>query len=162
TDRGNVAGTLRVPSAKTAVNGTLIFHGSTEPHHRLITASPPYRHLGRGDLRGRRRLVAAVPGHRRISRHHARPSPNQHGRPNANDETVARTVHDWVIKPKMRTVKGVAEINGWGGYERQYQVRISPQLLIKHGLTFDEVVRAVEENNQNVGGGMVREGTQAV
>ena len=62
----------------------------------------------------------------------------------------------------MRTVKGAAEINSWGGYEKQYQVRIDPTLLIKYGLTFDEVMQAVEENNQNVGGGMVRQGTQAV
>ncbi len=78
------------------------------------------------------------------------------------DVTDLRTVHDWIIKPNMRKVKGAAEINSWGGYEKQYQVRINPTLLIKYGLTFDQVVQAVEENNQNVGGGMVREGTQAV
>ncbi|MBI2826492.1 MAG: efflux RND transporter permease subunit [Planctomycetia bacterium] len=79
-----------------------------------------------------------------------------------NDVTELRTIHDWVIKPKMRTVKGAAEINSWGGYEKQYQVRINPDLLIKYRLTFDEVVRAVEQNNRNVGGGNVREGTQSV
>ena len=79
-----------------------------------------------------------------------------------NDPTEARTVHDWFIKPKLRSVPGVAEVNSWGGYERQYQIRIDPNLLIKHGLTFDQVVRAVEDNNRNVGGGTVREGTQAV
>ncbi len=78
------------------------------------------------------------------------------------DITDLRTMHDWVIKPNMRKVKGAAEINSWGGYEKQYQVRINPTLLIKFGLTFDQVVQAVEENNQNVGGGMIREGTQAV
>lgn len=79
-----------------------------------------------------------------------------------NDITELRTIHDWIIRPKMRTVKGAAEINGWGGYEKQYQVRINPNLLIKFGLTFDEVMRAVEDNNRNVGGGNVREGTQSV
>ena len=79
-----------------------------------------------------------------------------------NDVTELRTIHDWVIKPKMRTVKGAAEINTWGGYEKQYQVRINPDLLVKFGLTFDEVVRAAEDNNQNVGGGSVREGSQSV
>ena len=62
-----------------------------------------------------------------------------------NDVTELRTIHDWVIKPKMRTVQGAAEINSWGGYEKQYQVRIDPNLLIKYGLTFDEVVEAVED-----------------
>src|SRR5215510_8378491 len=79
-----------------------------------------------------------------------------------NDVTELRTIHDWVIKPKMRTVKGAAEINSWGGYEKQYQVRIDPNLLIKYNLTFDEVVRAVEENNRNVGAGNIREGTRSV
>jgi len=69
-----------------------------------------------------------------------------------NDVTELRTIHDWIIKPKMR-IKGVAEINSWGGYEKQYQVRIDPDKLIKHGLTFSEVVEAVRGNNLNVGGG---------
>ena len=79
-----------------------------------------------------------------------------------DDVNTLRTIHDWVIKPKMRTVKGAAEINSWGGYEKQYQVRIDPNLLIKYGLTFDEVVKAVEENNRNVGAGNIREGTRSV
>lgn len=79
-----------------------------------------------------------------------------------NDITELRTIHDWVIKPKMRTVKGAAEINSWGGYEKQYQIRINPNLLIKYGLTFDQVVRAIEDNNRNVGGGNIREGTQSL
>jgi cobalt-zinc-cadmium resistance protein CzcA len=79
-----------------------------------------------------------------------------------SDVTELRTIHDWVIKPKMRTVPGVAEVNTWGGYEKQYQVRIDPNLLIKFGLTFDQVVTAVEENNRNVGGGNVRDGTRSL
>jgi heavy metal efflux system protein len=79
-----------------------------------------------------------------------------------HDSTELRTIHDWVIKPKMRTVRGAAEINSWGGYEKQYQVRIDPNLLIKYGLTFDQVMQAVETNNRNVGGGNVKEGTRSV
>jgi cobalt-zinc-cadmium resistance protein CzcA len=75
-----------------------------------------------------------------------------------DDVTELRTIHDWVIKPKMRTVRGAAEINSWGGFERQYQVRIDPVRLIKHSLTFDEVATAVQKNNRNVGGGNVTEG----
>lgn len=71
------------------------------------------------------------------------------------DITELRTIHDWVIKPPMRTVRGTAEINSWGGYEKQYQIRINPDKLIKHGLTFGEVVEAVQKNNFNVGGGNI-------
>ena len=77
--------------------------------------------------------------------------------------TELRTVHDWVIRPKMRTVKGAAEINSWGGYEKQFQVRLDPDKLIKHGLTFDQVVRKVkDENNYNVGGGSIRQKSQSL
>jgi cobalt-zinc-cadmium resistance protein CzcA len=71
------------------------------------------------------------------------------------DPTDLRTIHDWVIRPPLRTVPGTAEINSWGGYEKQYQVRINPDRLIKHGLTFGEVVEAVKKNNFNVGGGNI-------
>lgn len=74
--------------------------------------------------------------------------------------THLRTIQDWVIKPKLRTVRGVAEVNTWGGYEKQYQVRIRPERLIKHGLTFDEVVEALNKNNRNTGGGSIRQGSQ--
>ena len=54
----------------------------------------------------------------------------------------------------------LAEVNSWGGYEKQYQVRIDPNRLIKHGLTFEEVVEAVEKNNRNVGGGNISVGAR--
>jgi cobalt-zinc-cadmium resistance protein CzcA len=69
--------------------------------------------------------------------------------------TELRTTHDWVVKPQLRTVSGTAEVNSWGGFEKQYQIRIEPDQLFKHGLTFDEVVAAVKSNNRNVGGGNI-------
>lgn len=78
------------------------------------------------------------------------------------DLTELRTIHDWMIRPKMRTVKGTAEINSWGGFEKQYQVRVDPDRLVKHQLTFDQVAAAVEQNNRNVGGGMIRQSSQAL
>ncbi len=72
--------------------------------------------------------------------------------------TELRTLHDWVVRPKLRTVKGVAEVNSWGGYEKQFQVRIDPDRLIKYGLTFEAVVKKVkDESNFNVGGGSIRQ-----
>lgn len=66
-----------------------------------------------------------------------------------------RTIHDWVIKPELRKVAGVAEVNSWGGFERQYHVIVSPQSLVKYSLTLDNVFDALEQNNNNVGGGQV-------
>ncbi|MFO0809039.1 MAG: CusA/CzcA family heavy metal efflux RND transporter [Gemmataceae bacterium] len=74
--------------------------------------------------------------------------------------THLRTVHDWTVRPKLRTVPGVAEVNAWGGYEKQFQARIDPDRLLKHGLTFAEVVEALEKNNKNVGGGGIKQNNQ--
>ena len=72
-----------------------------------------------------------------------------------NDLTSTRTLHDWTVKPQMRAVPGTAEVNSWGGYEKQYQVRIDPTRLLTHDLSFEQVVQAVRDNNANVGGGSI-------
>ncbi len=69
--------------------------------------------------------------------------------------TELRELHDWVIKPELRKVPGVAEVNSWGGYEKQFHVIVEPERLIKYGLTFQDVFEALEANNRNVGGGQV-------
>ncbi|HZZ79933.1 MAG TPA: CusA/CzcA family heavy metal efflux RND transporter [Gemmataceae bacterium] len=75
----------------------------------------------------------------------------------SSDVTDMRSIQDWVIKPKLKTVKGTAEINTWGGYEKQYQIRIDPNKLDRHKLTFDDVLDAVRKNHRNVGGGSVHQ-----
>jgi len=64
-----------------------------------------------------------------------------------------RTVHDWIIKPQLRSVRGVAEVNAWGGDERQIQVLVDPARLQTRGLTLRDLAEALERNNANVGGG---------
>ena len=71
--------------------------------------------------------------------------------------THLRTVQDWVIKPAMRTVPGTAEINGWGGYEKQYQVRIDPKKLLHYGVSFDQVMQAVRRTTSLSGGGNIQQ-----
>ncbi|HJL62872.1 MAG TPA: efflux RND transporter permease subunit, partial [Candidatus Marinimicrobia bacterium] len=66
-----------------------------------------------------------------------------------------RTLHDWVIKPELSKVPGVAEVNSWGGYVRQYQVIVSPESLVKHNLTLESIFKSLEQNNHNVGGGRI-------
>ncbi|MCP4546309.1 MAG: efflux RND transporter permease subunit [bacterium] len=63
------------------------------------------------------------------------------------------TLHDWVIKPRLRSVPGVAEVNTWGGERKQYQVLADPNRLANYNLTLDDVLRALETNNLNIGGG---------
>ncbi len=71
--------------------------------------------------------------------------------------THLRTVQDWVIKPALRTVSGTAEINGWGGYEKQYQVRVKADKLLHYGVSFDQVMEAVRANNLVAGGGNIQQ-----
>jgi cobalt-zinc-cadmium resistance protein CzcA len=76
--------------------------------------------------------------------------------------TEVKTLQEWTLKPAMRSVPGVAEINAWGGLNKQYQIRVDPALLKKYALTFDQVVEAVPRNNFNVGGGVIEKGGEAV
>ncbi|MCX6887030.1 MAG: efflux RND transporter permease subunit, partial [Verrucomicrobia bacterium] len=69
-----------------------------------------------------------------------------------------REMQDWVVKPQLRKVRGVAEVNTWGGFEKQYHVITEPQRLVKYGLTLEQLFEALEANNQNVGGGQVVRG----
>ena len=71
--------------------------------------------------------------------------------------TELRTLHDWVIRPQLLSVPGVAEVNTWGGYERQLHVLIDPDLLVKHDLTMKEVETALRRNNRSVGGGVLEQ-----
>ena len=72
-----------------------------------------------------------------------------------------RTVHDWVIRPQLRPIQGVAEVNAWGGDERQIHVAIDPQKLQKYALTLNDVAEALENNNTNVGGGTLDQAGQS-
>ncbi|MBQ8106871.1 MAG: CusA/CzcA family heavy metal efflux RND transporter [Afipia sp.] len=58
-----------------------------------------------------------------------------------------RTVQDWIIRPQIRSVPGVAGVDAIGGYIKQYQVKPDPAKLISLGLSFGDVVRAIEANN---------------
>ncbi|CAN5679062.1 CusA/CzcA family heavy metal efflux RND transporter [soil metagenome] len=71
------------------------------------------------------------------------------------DLTELRTLQDWVIRPRLRRVDGVAEVNAWGGLAKQFEVQADPLRLAKHGLTLEALMQALRKNNRNVGGGYV-------
>ncbi|RYE42276.1 MAG: CusA/CzcA family heavy metal efflux RND transporter [Hyphomicrobiales bacterium] len=75
--------------------------------------------------------------------------------------TDLREIQDWIIKPQLRNVAGVTEINSIGGYEKQYQIAPNPEKLSAYGLSMADVVKALERNNTNVGAGYIeRRGEQ--
>ena len=69
--------------------------------------------------------------------------------------TDLREIQDWIIKPQLRNVPGVTEINSIGGYAKEYQVAPRPEKLSAYGLTMADVVTALERNNANVGAGYI-------
>ncbi|NYE62797.1 cobalt-zinc-cadmium resistance protein CzcA [Duganella sp. 1224] len=69
--------------------------------------------------------------------------------------TDLRDIQDWIIKPQLRNVAGVTEINSIGGYAREYHVAPQPQRLASYGLTLRDVVLALERNNGNAGAGYI-------
>lgn len=75
--------------------------------------------------------------------------------------TDLREIQDWVIKPQLRNVPGVVEVNTIGGYEKQYHVTPDPRKLISYGFDLRDIVEALEKNSSNVGAGYIeRNGEQ--
>jgi heavy metal efflux system protein len=66
-----------------------------------------------------------------------------------------REVQDWIIRPQLRTVPGVNEINTVGGYVKQYQVAPNMDQLVARGLSLNDLVQALENNNANIGAGYI-------
>src|SRR6059036_903007 len=73
-----------------------------------------------------------------------------------------RQVQEWTIKPMLRTVPGVAEVNTSGGYEKQIVVLPDPEKMMSAGLSFDELAGVVGENVENAGGGIVQRGGEQI
>ena len=77
------------------------------------------------------------------------------------DQLIALSeIQEYVIKPLLRTVPGIAEINGTGGYEKQFVIQPKPDALTAAGLTFSELADLVAQNVQNAGGGIITRGGQ--
>ncbi|WP_416758291.1 CusA/CzcA family heavy metal efflux RND transporter [Pseudomonas sp. BNK-6] len=75
--------------------------------------------------------------------------------------TDLRVIQDWIIKPQLRNVQGVAEINTIGGFAKEYQIAPDPKRLAAYQLTLNDLVTALERNNANVGAGYIeRSGEQ--
>jgi cobalt-zinc-cadmium resistance protein CzcA len=72
-----------------------------------------------------------------------------------------RTVQDWIIRPQLKTVPGVAGVDAIGGYVKQFHVQPEPQRLVAYGLTFHDLIEALERNNLSTGAGYVEHNGEA-
>jgi cobalt-zinc-cadmium resistance protein CzcA len=73
----------------------------------------------------------------------------------SSDVTVARTIQDWIIKPQLQAVPGVAEVNSWGGFEKQYLIAFDPDRVARYNLSISEVVDKIHRDLGNVPGGQI-------
>ena len=71
--------------------------------------------------------------------------------------TQLRTIQDWIVRKQLSGTPGVAEVSGWGGYVKQYEVAIDNDRLNANGITVGEIYSALEKNNSNTGGSYIEE-----
>ena len=69
--------------------------------------------------------------------------------------TDLRTIQDWIVRKQLSGTPGIAEVSGWGGYVKQYEVDINLERLNAMGVTIAELYTALNENNENTGGGYI-------
>ena len=69
--------------------------------------------------------------------------------------TALREIQDWIIKPQLAQVKGVIEVNSIGGYNKQYHVMPTPEKLLYHQVSLEDVADALRSNNDNRGAGYI-------
>lgn len=71
--------------------------------------------------------------------------------------TQLRTIQDWIVRKQLSGTPGVAEVSGWGGFVKQYEVAISTDRLNANGITVSEVFDALQKNNANTGGSYIEQ-----
>lgn len=71
------------------------------------------------------------------------------------DATELRTIQDWIIKRQLLGTPGVAEVSGFGGYVKQYQIAVNPDKLKSLNISINDIFTSLEENNQNTGGAYI-------
>src|SRR5262249_16318659 len=83
-------------------------------------------------------------------------TPNDRKNPLSREELIERRIaQDWVVRPLLRSIPGVAEINSTGGYVKEYETLVDPQKLRYYGLSINDVYDALRNNNENAGGGIL-------
>ncbi|MEJ7586806.1 MAG: efflux RND transporter permease subunit [Ferruginibacter sp.] len=77
------------------------------------------------------------------------------------DPMELRTIQDWIVKRQLLGTPGVAEVSGFGGYVKQYEITVNPDRLHSMNVSIDEIFTALEQNNQNTGGAYINKSPNA-
>jgi len=83
------------------------------------------------------------------------------GYENKYTATDLRTIQDWMVRTQLAGTEGIAEVSGWGGYVKQYEVAIDNDKLNAQNITIPEIYKALENNNQNTGGSYIEQHSNA-
>lgn len=78
------------------------------------------------------------------------------------DDTELRTIQDWIVKRQLNGTKGIIEVSSFGGYVKQYEVNVLPNTLKALGLSLQDVINALKNNNENSGGSYIEKGPTAL
>ncbi len=79
-----------------------------------------------------------------------------------DQESYLRLVQDWIVKPQLKGIQGVAGIDSIGGYVRQYHVQPNVEQMIALGLTFDEIISSIQKNNASIGPGYIEKNGESL
>lgn len=75
--------------------------------------------------------------------------------------TDLRTIQDWIVKRQLSGIPGVVEVNTWGGFLKQYEIAVNPELIRSQGITLIEVFEAIDNNNNITGGSYIEKDNQS-
>ncbi|WP_316792364.1 CusA/CzcA family heavy metal efflux RND transporter [Pedobacter frigoris] len=75
--------------------------------------------------------------------------------------TDLRSLQDWVVRTQLAGTKGVAEVSGWGGYVKQYEIALDNEKLNSNNVTISQIYEALENNNENTGGSYIEQQSNA-
>lgn len=87
-----------------------------------------------------------------------------HTKPRYKDKysaTDLRTIQDWIVRTQLAGTEGVAEVSGWGGYVKQYEIAVDNERLNAQNITIPEIYEALENNNENTGGSYIEQRNNA-
>ena len=158
----NVPGLLEVRSISRfgLSNITLVFGEDVDLYRarQLISEKLPEAESQIPPGSGTPELAPISTGLGEIYQYLLRPAPGYEKTYSAMD---LRTLQDWTVRRQLAGIAGVAEINGFGGYRKQYEVAVNPQRLRQVGITMSELLTALERNNQNTGGAYIEKGPRA-
>lgn len=78
------------------------------------------------------------------------------------DATELRTIQDWYVRKQLLGIEGVADVSSFGGYLKQYEIAVKPEVLLANKISIDHVLKVLENNNQNTGGAYIEKNETAL